>query len=343
MAEPPDVGSRLPGLRHRSGAVARMAGLPVATLRIWERRYQVVAPPLTEAGHRLYSDHDVQRLVRIRRLVGLGHAIGTIASLDLEALVQLCERREGQPGAPTQAGPALPGRPTAGRTAWLVGATLGRRFTTLIDSNPGMGALWRPVAHFDDLAAAVEAMSPTGPTPTPADPVDVLLVQLPTVHADTVEQLLALMRSLRPVRWMVLYGFAPASTIQTLRRSGADARHDPLPDAALMNWLDQVPRRELAAPTPWPIERLPPRRFSDADLADISLRSTTVACECPRHVAQLITQLGRFETYSAECLSRHVQDAVLHAELQSVAATARSLFESALVRVAQAEGFSLPD
>ena len=28
----------------RSGAVARMAGMPVSTLRIWEQRYQAVGP-----------------------------------------------------------------------------------------------------------------------------------------------------------------------------------------------------------------------------------------------------------------------------------------------------------
>ena len=30
--------------RYRSSAAARMVNIPVATLRVWERRYQVVGP-----------------------------------------------------------------------------------------------------------------------------------------------------------------------------------------------------------------------------------------------------------------------------------------------------------
>ena len=48
--------------RYRSGAVARMAHIPVSTLRIWERRYQVIDPAVTDSGHRLYTGADVERL-----------------------------------------------------------------------------------------------------------------------------------------------------------------------------------------------------------------------------------------------------------------------------------------
>ncbi|PTT75507.1 hypothetical protein DBR42_28750, partial [Pelomonas sp. HMWF004] len=67
---------------YRSGAVARMAGMPVATLRIWEQRYQAVRPSTAASGHRLYSAADVQRVLLLRQLTGQGHAIGAIAALD---------------------------------------------------------------------------------------------------------------------------------------------------------------------------------------------------------------------------------------------------------------------
>ena len=35
---------RIPLPTFRSGAAARMAGMPVATLRLWEQRYQAVQP-----------------------------------------------------------------------------------------------------------------------------------------------------------------------------------------------------------------------------------------------------------------------------------------------------------
>lgn len=44
------------------GAVARMVGVPPATLRTWEERYRIVEPVRSEGGHRLYSRMDVERL-----------------------------------------------------------------------------------------------------------------------------------------------------------------------------------------------------------------------------------------------------------------------------------------
>jgi len=40
---------------YRSGTAARLAGIPVDTLRMWERRYQVVGPQLSARGHRRYA------------------------------------------------------------------------------------------------------------------------------------------------------------------------------------------------------------------------------------------------------------------------------------------------
>lgn len=67
---------------HRSGAVARMLHMPVATLRVGERRYGLTQPALTPSGQRLYSADDVRRLTLIKQLTDLGHAIGSLASLD---------------------------------------------------------------------------------------------------------------------------------------------------------------------------------------------------------------------------------------------------------------------
>ena len=57
--DPPEITSE-PG--YRSGVAARLAGIPVETLRVWERRYQVVGPRLSPRGHRVYSTADVGRM-----------------------------------------------------------------------------------------------------------------------------------------------------------------------------------------------------------------------------------------------------------------------------------------
>jgi DNA-binding transcriptional MerR regulator/methylmalonyl-CoA mutase cobalamin-binding subunit len=75
--------------RYPIGAVSRLTGLPVDTLRIWERRYGVVAPGRDERG-RLYSDADVRRLQLLGAAVDRGHSIGRVAKLsdvEIEALL----------------------------------------------------------------------------------------------------------------------------------------------------------------------------------------------------------------------------------------------------------------
>jgi len=48
---------------------AARTGLSVPTVRVWERRYGVVAPTRTPAGYRLFDDAAIARLVAMRRLI----------------------------------------------------------------------------------------------------------------------------------------------------------------------------------------------------------------------------------------------------------------------------------
>jgi hypothetical protein len=100
---------------------------------------------------------------------------------------------------------------------------------------------------------------------------------------------------------------------------------------------------QFAADLPSPeLDPAAPRRWNDADLAEFASLSSTIACECPRHVAELLMQLSHFETYSAECEHRNAADAELHAYLRQVASASRTRFEAALEHVALHEGLLLP-
>jgi len=61
--------------------VSKMTGLSTHSLRMWEKRYSAVVPKRTEAGGRLYTDADVERLRLLHKLVENGHSIGGIAKL----------------------------------------------------------------------------------------------------------------------------------------------------------------------------------------------------------------------------------------------------------------------
>src|SRR6476659_1932008 len=82
-AEPADARTA----RYRSGVAARLAGLPVETLRVWERRYGISDTQRSAHGQRLYSDAQVRRLKLMKQLVDQGHPIGALAQLPLEELL----------------------------------------------------------------------------------------------------------------------------------------------------------------------------------------------------------------------------------------------------------------
>ena len=53
-------------------AVARMVGVPVATIRTWEDRYDVVVPGRNASGHRLYRRDQVEQLKFVRTCMADG-------------------------------------------------------------------------------------------------------------------------------------------------------------------------------------------------------------------------------------------------------------------------------
>jgi len=71
-------------------AVAKLTGLPVDTLRAWERRYRAVTPGRGTRG-RMYSDVEVRRLMLLRTAVDGGHAIGQVAALSDTELQDLAQ------------------------------------------------------------------------------------------------------------------------------------------------------------------------------------------------------------------------------------------------------------
>jgi MerR family transcriptional regulator, light-induced transcriptional regulator len=324
------------GATHRSGAVARMVRMPVATLRVWERRYQLCSPALTPSGQRLYSAADVRRIALLKQLTELGHAIGSLAALDMAQLQAVAATH-----AAAITGTLRADEPVAAGPSWrvaVVGAALARRL-----QRPALRRrLLRPLevlGPFDDLAQASAGMAGAA--------VDLLLVQAPTLQDDWLEHWNRI--TPRPLRTAVLFRFASESVCEQLAAAGVDLLREPPSDTALGQWLHALDTSEVQpgtvtapAQATWPtLEAIPARRWDDAALADIAGLSTTIACECPKHIAELLMQLSHFESYSAQCANRSVADAVLHTYLSQVAAASRARFEEALERVAIHEGLLL--
>jgi DNA-binding transcriptional MerR regulator len=328
----------------RSGAVARMAGMPVATLRIWEQRYQAVRPITAASGHRLYSSADVERATLLRQLTAQGHAIGLLAALETEQVREMMHAPEvsistNRPGAQKQ----TPMR------AVVVGRALARRLQRLIDRQP-LGPALQMVAVFDTLAeAAVAAQHITNSA------VDLLLWQSASLQPDARHELRVAQDAWQAPAAAVLYRFSSAAARAELAGAGAVVFYEPVDDNSLGQWLAYLHRAEtpsdeivtapdLTIPMAKSLTKknLPPPRFDNAALTQFAGLSSAMACECPSHLAELLMQVAHFETYSGECANRSAADAQLHAYLKEVAGTARMLFEKALEQVAIAEGLPLP-
>jgi MerR family transcriptional regulator, light-induced transcriptional regulator len=60
--------------KYRIQTVAEMTGVPAATLRAWERRYGLPSPERSTSSYRLFSDHDVASIRRLKELCDEGMA-----------------------------------------------------------------------------------------------------------------------------------------------------------------------------------------------------------------------------------------------------------------------------
>lgn len=298
----------------RSGTAARLAGIPVATLRVWERRYEVIGPDTSASGHRRYTANDVSRLTLIKSLVDAGHPIGAIAHLPTATLQELRTVPAAAAHAPTE----------ARMRAAVVGESLAQQ------------AAARPPAALDIVAAGADrghaAESLHGQR------AEVLAIELPALREDAAAEVDALAAQVGAARVVVAYRFGTQAAVRTLRERGCVVVRAPLDLSEVATLAALVPIGGELRPLP----RAPQPRFDEAALAALGTAGTAMYCECPRHVVELLRSLGAFERYSAECLNRSPADAALHGYLERVAGTARTLFEEALVRVAQAEGLALP-
>jgi hypothetical protein len=343
---PPDEAATL----HRSGAVASMLRMPVATLRVWERRYALTNTALSPGGQRLYAAEDVRRLALLKQLSELGHAIGRLAPL---SLAQLQRVAAGHARSLAAAQPPTRAAAAPAAQAWrlgVVGDALGARLR-----QPALlRQIGRPVellGPFADLAQASAALAA-------ASPADAWLLQLPQLQPGTLAAIAAALSpraSARrkpktpvtlPVPVAVLYSYAADAVCEALAAGGVTLLREPQSDVALAQWLHRwagTPAAPAATPARARAAGAPePRGWDDAALAGFAAQSSTVACECPRHVAELLLQLSRFEAYSAQCEHRSPGDAELHAYLRQVAADGRVRFEAALEQVALREGLLLP-
>lgn len=94
---------------------------------------------------------------------------------------------------------------------------------------------------------------------------------------------------------------------------------------------------DFGAPLPVGAARL----FSQAQLGRLQEITSSVRCECPNHMAELVSSLAAFEEYSKKCENSDAADAAMHAKLYRETSRARRLMEEALVALCRYERIEL--
>ena len=308
--------------RYRIGGVCRLTGLSPHVLRVWERRYGVVTPHRQSNQRRLYSDRDVRKLRLLKQLVDQGQAIGSIAELSVEELEERLNHTGALLATPAQQEP-------------LRVILLGENLNNL--ALEAGSAIFEVSGRYRDEKEALASET--------SGEIDALVIERPLLYAEAAEHINQLAERLNARHIVIVYEFASRATVDALTGSRFTPMRAPV-DAPLLEAI--ISKRFSVLPVARSQMRdidkvAAARRFSDGDLAYLAAQPNAVACECPRHLAQLVAQLAHFESYSAQCQSRSREDAALHKYLHAVTARAREDMEEALSKVIEAEGIRLGD
>ena len=59
-----------------------LSGIKAHTIRIWEKRYQLLDPNRSDTNIRFYTDDDVRRILNVSMLIKNGYKISTVAAFD---------------------------------------------------------------------------------------------------------------------------------------------------------------------------------------------------------------------------------------------------------------------
>lgn len=314
-------------LLFRIGAVSKTTGIPVSTLRIWETRYGAFSPVKTEGKQRLFEEGDVSKAILLKQLSNEGHAISAIAGLDLERLRRMSNLQNSARSKLGVKGDAV--------TLAVVGLSLANR----IESKKFTSGLQQHRIKVTDVLVDLEAACQAEFVEKP----QVLLIKVNTLQTGVHSLIQTLIQKHEFVQTIVIYNFAPEAVVQAMKFSGLMVRREPISDVELAELLQSVVFVDQARAQEFGTSGsvIASRKYSDETLARVAGISTNVLCECPRHVAELISQLASFEEYSQECLNKNAADAHLHAYLRSISGSARSLFENALEKIALHEGIDL--
>tara|TARA_R110000850_G_scaffold133899_1_gene255027 strand:+ start:1179 stop:2150 length:972 start_codon:yes stop_codon:yes gene_type:complete len=310
-------------------AVAQITGISPHVLRVWERRYSVVEPGRSESKRRQYTQADIDRLVLLKTLVSNGQSIGSVASLSTEKL----QERALVVNEAKLVNPELDENSTLGEgRIGLVGTLIRQPVREAADRSPQI----RIIGEFEDVDEMRQSFQPGS--------LDIVIVERDTLFVEDVIQFQEMVDELQAHRAIIVYRFAQSEVFDRLEGTQITALRGPIEVAgiqlALGTLTKELPARERIEYGSDATEEgaIPVRIFSDEQLVRIAKTSSSINCECPKHLSNILRGLYGFEQYSLQCESLDEADEDLHRFLHFTTAQSRHKMERALVKVLSQEG-----
>ena len=323
---------------YKIGAVSRITGIGVETLRAWERRYNAVIPMRSNAGDRNYSRENVAKLLLLKTCTDSGVSISKVANLETVELKKVVEDDLMLNHVHTRSGKEQSINVNQFCRVALVGD-------------------WFPVRVVDGLED-IQKIKVTGTFNSideiesklvSDEKIDVVVFEQPTINKNTKSQIERIRDASNALHIILIYGFSNQQDIENLQnnqttvvRSSVDIQELARLCIYHSGGSEKLPSLEQGS-TLYFEQTVPTRSFSNKQLGKLAGISNTIKCECPLHVTNLVRDLVAFEVYSAECENQNSDDAALHAYFHATTAQARSMLEDALSHLIRVEGISLTD
>jgi len=304
--------------QYTIGVVVRRTNIHPETLRVWERRYELIVPGRSETGRRLYSEGDIRKLQLVKQLTELGHGVSSLAKLSSDELRERISASHHQ-GAQKET------RNTFKCRVAFVGDALRVRYG-------------RHLLYYKDIDIVGSMIAGSSASNAHAD---VVIIDLSTINEESPSLIEQYCTDSGATAAIVVFNFATRKAIAELESAGIVCLKGALSAAeiyrACMSLMQPLFNAASLTDKQSDEESAPPR-FDKDQLSHIATLSSAIACECPNHLAELIINLTAFEHYSLECANRNEDDARLHLQLNQSTAAARMILEESLARLMEIEG-----
>lgn len=310
---------------YKIGAVSKITGINIPTLRSWENKFDIVTPTRVNGTQRGYTKQDLDKLVLIQALIDSGDSISSLRGLSLEHLQSRLLSIDSSKNDSNSSHEKL---------LELNVITIGTMIPDLEAETAGLPSI--KVAKKYDLDEFTDDENEEIKCDC-----DLIIFELATLHIQTINWIKDILTNNSINHCIILYRFASSDGMMA---ANTDKRLNTLrqPVSAqdiflMIKFLTDIEPSNRNSVKVRHDEHVP---FTDKELWEISVMANSIHCECPKHLSSIISSIKGFEKYSADCEELSESDRILHRELEENAKEARIIMEKSLRKVIKENAIS---